>query len=165
MYLISDFINQIKVNSLNKKSFFDVNYSKLILDVCVILLNDGFIKNFFFISEINKIRVFINYYDDKSLMVQSSIFSTPGFRRYLTVKEIIRKFKFSNYAIISTPNGLISSHYLLNFFYKNFNLFRYNNKVKKKVLVIDNFGIYQTYNKGLIYSFKISDFKKSLLIN
>ncbi len=165
MYLVANFINQIKVNSLNKKSFFDVNYSKLILDVCVILLNDGFIKNFMYMENINKIRVYINYYNNKPLMVNSYVYSKPGFRRYLSIKEILKIFNFSKYAVISTPNGLISSHYLLSLYYKNFNLTKHRFINKKSVVVSDSLDLYQYYLGNLKYSFKINSLNQALLIN
>ncbi len=103
------FIGNIKNNIRFKKEFVDVPFSKKILKCSTILLNTGFIRGY---TQVNNkvIRIFLKYYKGRSVITDIGCISLPGFRKQLTLTEILRNFTDKSLLIIlSTPNGLMTN--------------------------------------------------------
>lgn len=115
--LISDMLTCIRNASAVKHIFTYIKYTKLNLNILLILINEGYIKNYSF-EKINrdlKIKIFLKY---KGWWLKKSYFSIikriskPGkriFTKYKDLKKNIPTFKYSQgIAIISTSSGLMT---------------------------------------------------------
>lgn len=101
----------IQAGIIVKRREIDVPRTRLNLEVLNLLYSEGFINGLSAASERpNQIRVFLKYFDNKSVLKQLKIVSVPSKHIYVTHKMIIKHLVNKGLFIISTSNhGLVLS--------------------------------------------------------
>ncbi|MCM8832234.1 MAG: 30S ribosomal protein S8 [Candidatus Omnitrophica bacterium] len=109
--LISDSFTIIRNAVLAKKEDALIPYSKLLLKVCEILKDEGYIDNFKIVefNNLKKIKVYLKYEMKKSVLHQIVRISKPQRRIYVKAKEIKDVLSGYGISIISTSKGVLSN--------------------------------------------------------
>ena len=109
---IADFLTRIRNGLSAKKRWVDIPSSNFKKRILLILKEESYIKDFFFINSEDKeeIRVFLKY-DFKGNPVIENIkrISRPGLRVYVGVGEAPRVLDGLGVSIISTSKGVLSN--------------------------------------------------------
>jgi small subunit ribosomal protein S8 len=110
---IADFLTCIRNGFLAKKRWVDVPSSSLKKRIALVLKEEKYIKDFFFISgDGNKefIRVFLKYdYQGKPVIENIKRVSRPGLRVYVGAGEAPRVLDGLGISILSTSKGVLSN--------------------------------------------------------
>ncbi len=110
---IADFLTRIRNGFLAKKRWVDVPSSALKKRISLVLKEEKYIKDFFFISgDGNKefIRVFLKYdYQGKPVIENIKRVSRPGLRVYVGAGEAPRVLDGLGISILSTSKGVLSN--------------------------------------------------------
>ena len=110
---IADFLTRIRNGFSAKKRWVDVPSSSLKKRIALVLKEEKYIKDFFFISgDGNKefIRVFLKYdYQGKPVIENIKRVSRPGLRVYVGVGEAPRVLDGLGISILSTSKGVLSN--------------------------------------------------------
>ena len=110
---IADFLPRIRNGFLAKKRWIDVQSSALKKRIALVLKEEKYIKDFFFISgDGNKefIRVFLKYdYQGKPVIENIKRVSRPGLRVYVGAGEAPRVLDGLGISILSTSKGVLSN--------------------------------------------------------
>lgn len=109
---ISDMLTRIRNASMVKKRTVDIPLSKVKFAIAKILESQGYVEGVE-VVEVGKrqyIRVTLKYHDNKAPAISSiQRISTPGRRIYLKSKELPIVKAGYGFAIVSTPNGLMTN--------------------------------------------------------
>ena len=109
---IADLLTRIRNGFLAKKRWVDIPSSKFKKRIVLVLKEESYIEDFFFINDSGKekIRVFLKY-DFKGNSVIESIkrVSRPGLRVYVGVGEAPRVLDGLGISILSTSKGVLSN--------------------------------------------------------
>ena len=108
---ISDLLTRIRNAHLAKHDRLDVPSSKLKLEVCKVLRDEGFIKSFRHVEGpfTGTLRIFLRYSADGAPAINSlTRVSKPGRRIYRGAREIQPVRNGLGLAIVSTSHGLLS---------------------------------------------------------
>jgi small subunit ribosomal protein S8 len=109
---ISDFLTIIRNGCHARCNYVDIPASKIKREITKTLLNKGYIKRFIVIDNGKQglIRIWLKY-DEEGLPVINMIkrVSTPGRRKYTGVKELPRVRNNLGIAIMTTPQGIMTS--------------------------------------------------------
>ena len=109
---IADLLTRIRNGFLAKKRWVDIPSSKFKKRIVLVLKEESYIEDFFFIAdgEKEKVRVFLKY-DFKGNSVIESIkrVSRPGLRVYVGVGEAPRVLDGLGISILSTSKGVLSN--------------------------------------------------------
>ena len=110
---ISDMLTRIR--NAQKAKYLKVlfPYSKLKLDICKVLLDEGFIKSYDIIecddSIMKNIQLGLKYFDKGvPAIVKIDKVSTPGKRIYTSINDLNEYYKGLGIYILSTSKGIIS---------------------------------------------------------
>lgn len=116
MNLLSDLVMRIKVANTAKILKINVINSKLCLNILKVMYKLGYIRGFIVIDN-KTITVLLKYINNKSVIKNIYVISTPGRRVYLKSKELKRQIdkKDSGFYIISTSKGLMTDEEVLLF--------------------------------------------------
>ena len=110
---IADFLTRIRNGFSAKKRWVDVPSSSLKKRIALVLKEEKYIKDFFFISAgDNKefIRVFLKYdYQGKPVIENIKRVSRPGLRVYVGAGEAPRVLDGLGISILSTSKGVLSN--------------------------------------------------------
>ena len=110
---ISDFLTRIRNGLSANKRWVDVPSSSLKKRIALVLKEEKFIKDFFFIAgEGNKedIRVFLKYdYSGKPVIENIKRISKPGLRVYVGAGQAPRVLDGLGISILSTSKGVLSN--------------------------------------------------------
>ena len=110
---IADFLTRIRNGLAAKKRWVDVPSSALKKRISLVLKEEKYINDFFFItSEGNKetIRIFLKYdYNGDSVIENIKRVSKPGLRVYVGAGEAPRVLDGLGVSIISTSKGVLSN--------------------------------------------------------
>ena len=110
---ISDFLTRIRNGLAANKRWIDVPSSTLKKRIALVLKEEKYIKDFFFItSDGNKetIRVFLKYdYNGKPFIENIKRVSKPGLRVYVASGEAPRVLDGLGISILSTSKGVLSN--------------------------------------------------------
>jgi len=110
---IADFLTRIRNGFAAKKRWVDVPSSTLKKRIALVLKEEKYIKDFFFISDgANKafIRVFLKYdYQGNSVIENIKRVSRPGLRVYVGVGDAPRVLDGLGISILSTSKGVLSN--------------------------------------------------------
>ena len=110
---IADFLTCIRNGFLAKKRWVDVPSSSLKKRIALVLKEEKYIKDFFFISGDGSkefIRVFLKYdYQGKPVITRINRVSKPGYRVYVECSKIPRVLDGLGVSILSTSKGVISN--------------------------------------------------------
>jgi len=108
---IADLLSRIRNALLAKHDRLDVPVSKLKLEVCRILKEEGFIKNFRVIdgTPVGSLRIFLRYSPEGEPAINHvERISKPGRRVYIASKDIKPVRNGLGLGIVSTSQGLLS---------------------------------------------------------
>lgn len=108
---IADLLTQIRNALLAKHDRLDVPVSKLKLEICRILKEEGFIKNFRVIegTPVGSLRIFLRYsVEGEPAISHVERVSRPGRRVYKASKDIKPVRNGLGLGIVSTSQGLLS---------------------------------------------------------
>lgn len=109
---IADLLTRIRNAHLAKHDRLDVPFSKLKLEICRLLKEEGFIRNFRLLETegpSNSVRVFLRYAPDGTPAIRNvERISKPGRRVYRGVDEIQPVRNGLGVGILSTSQGLLS---------------------------------------------------------
>ncbi|MEI6532258.1 MAG: 30S ribosomal protein S8 [Candidatus Roizmanbacteria bacterium] len=110
VHSISDLVIRIKNGCMSGKAIIESPYSLFREEVLKKLLSLHFVKSYNITGEgVDKKFVIELAYEGRNKGVTDvKIFSKPGRRYYVTVKEIEKMHEGLGYAVISTPNGLLT---------------------------------------------------------
>jgi len=108
--LIADAFTVIRNAYIAKKDETLVPHSKIMMRICEILKNEGYLENF---SEIDlgnfkKIKVYLRYANKKSVITEIKRVSRPGRRVYLPRQKIPRVLQGYGTALVSTSHGVMT---------------------------------------------------------
>ena len=110
---ISDFLTRIRNGLLAKKRWVDVPSSALKKRIALVLKEEKFLEDFFFIAgDKNKetIRVFLKYdYQGNPVIDNIKRISRPGLRVYVSAGEAPRVLDGLGISILSTSKGVLSN--------------------------------------------------------
>ena len=110
---ISDFLTRIRNGLAANKRWIDVPSSTLKKRIALVLKEEKYIKDFFFITSYgNKetIRVFLKYdYNGKPVIENIKRVSKPGLRVYVASGEAPRVLDGLGISILSTSKGVLSN--------------------------------------------------------
>ena len=110
---IADFLTRIRNGFSAKKRWVDVPSSSLKKRIALVLKEEKYIKDFFFISgDGNKefIRVFLKYdYQGKPVIENIKRVSRPGLRVYVGAGDAPRVLDGLGISILSTSKGVLSN--------------------------------------------------------
>jgi small subunit ribosomal protein S8 len=108
---IADLLSRVRNALLAKHDRLDVPVSKLKLEVCRILKEEGFIKNFRVIdgTPVGSLRIFLRYSAEGEPAINHvERISKPGRRVYIASKDIKPVRNGLGLGIVSTSQGLLS---------------------------------------------------------
>jgi len=140
--LLANFISSFNNGISIKKEFVDVNYSVLILNCLNVLVKNGYILSFKLLNK-RIIRIYLKYYKGVSVVKYLKILSTPGFRKYVKIKNLL-KLKNLDFLVISTNKGILSSNDII----LNFKNKYINNSLNLNYSLINIHNI--TFHKNII---------------
>ena len=110
---IADFLTRIRNGFSAKKRWVDVPSSSLKKRIALVLKEEKYIKDFFFISgggNKESIRVFLKYdYRGKPVIENIKRVSRPGLRVYVGAGEAPRVLDGLGISILSTSKGVLSN--------------------------------------------------------
>lgn len=99
---------QIKNASLIKKKYIDIVVNKKSIVIIKILYKNGFLQSY--IKKNNKIRIYLKYIFNKSLINNLKIISKPSISYYIDYKSLCRLSTLNlNLGILSTSFGVLTS--------------------------------------------------------
>lgn len=107
---IADLLTRIRNASAVHHDTVDVPASNMKLRIVNLLQEEGFIRNFKFMSDDKQdmIRVYLKYREDQPVISHIERISTPGRRSYVKFKNLPRVRSGLGIAIISTSRGVMS---------------------------------------------------------
>ena len=109
---ISDYLTRIRNGLLAKKRWVDIPSSKMKKRISLVLKEEKYIEDFFFISDKEKetIRIFLKYdYNGKPVIESIKRVSRPGLRVYVGVGEAPRVLDGLGISVISSSKGVVSN--------------------------------------------------------
>lgn len=109
---IADMLTRIRNASLARHPYVDIPLSKLKVHVAEVLREEGYIRELSFHGEgvRRMLRVELKYFGKKEPVLNGiRRVSRPGLRVYRGAREIPRVFGGLGTAILSTPQGVVSS--------------------------------------------------------
>jgi small subunit ribosomal protein S8 len=107
---IAQFVNVINnAQRVNKKSI-KLQYSKIKLDLCKILKEEGYIESFNVIKDGKKsyLAVFLKYFNGEAAIKMFKVVSKPSCRIYSAVKDIEPVMNGLGVMILTTPRGVMT---------------------------------------------------------
>jgi small subunit ribosomal protein S8 len=107
---LGDSLARIRNAIMRKQKQVELQKSRMVAEVCRILQENKFIKEFDIKDDARVINVTLNYEDGESSKLVSSLqrVSKPGLRIYRGYKELRPVLNGYGIAIISTPKGVMS---------------------------------------------------------
>ena len=109
---ISDYLTRIRNGLLAKKRWVDIPSSKMKKRISLVLKEEKYIEDFFFISDKEKetIRIFLKYdFNGKPVIESIKRVSRPGLRVYVGVGEAPRVLDGLGISVISSSKGVASN--------------------------------------------------------
>jgi small subunit ribosomal protein S8 len=93
-----------------KKEETHISFSNLLMQICTILKNEGYIENFkeTELGNFKKIKVYLKYEGRKSVLSEIKRVSRPGRRVYVEKKRIPKVLHGHGIGIISTSQGILT---------------------------------------------------------
>lgn len=109
---IGNLLTSIRNGLMASRPFVLVPSSHLKLEVAKILKQEGFIKSYEIIEEVDsvkkKLKIFLKYVDGESAIHEITRFSTPGRRRYSSAGNIKPVIGGLGLSILTTNRGVMS---------------------------------------------------------
>lgn len=103
---VADTLIRIKNGYLSSQKEVEAGYSKLVLNLCQLLVKEGYIQSCK--EDGRNINVVLKYESRKPALTEVKRVSKPGLRIYKGVKSLPSVLNGMGIAIISTPKGLMT---------------------------------------------------------
>ncbi len=110
---LSDMLTRIRNGQQAGKPVIECPHSKLHENVCAVLKDEGFIRDYTVnAGENNKktLTIELKYADGRGVIREISRVSKPGRRVYTNVKTMPRFYSGLGVMIVSTPGGVMADH-------------------------------------------------------
>lgn len=107
---IADLLTRIRNACMARQKYADIPFSKVKANICLILKNEGFIKDFRQIKKDvqGQIRVYLKYDDARQPIINGlKRMSKPGLRKYVAARRIPTVLGKMGIAIVSTSKGIV----------------------------------------------------------
>jgi small subunit ribosomal protein S8 len=103
--------SKIQNGYLNNKQNISINYTKLNSKLLYLFYKNGYILNFFIVTQSNKkkIKILLNYKNDVPVLTKIKIISKPSCKVFCNLKYLTKQKNNNNFYIISTSKGFLSS--------------------------------------------------------
>ena len=107
---VADMLTRIRNAAAAGHRRVDMPVSKFKTEIARLLRDNHFIHDYKVLDDglHGVLRIFLKYYEEKSVIREVKRVSSPGLRRYVKVGEIPRVKNGLGMAILSTPKGLMS---------------------------------------------------------
>jgi len=107
---VADMLTRIRNASQAGHRRVDVPVSKLKVEIARLLKENHYISDYKRLDDgrFGLLRVYLRYHNDAPVIRSLQRVSSPGLRRYVSVREIPRVKNGLGMAILSTPQGLMS---------------------------------------------------------
>jgi len=106
---IADFLTLIRNASRAKKESVDVLQSKMNREILEIVKREGYISDFKPLEESRKIRVYLKYSSNRSVIKNMRKISRPGLKVYTPYSKIPNVLRGLGIAVISTSKGVMTN--------------------------------------------------------
>ncbi|MBS1260800.1 MAG: 30S ribosomal protein S8 [Calditrichaeota bacterium] len=109
---IADYLTRIRNAMHAKHPRVDIPASRMKREITKILIEEGYLRNYLNIDDGKQgiLRVFLKYGRDGAPAISGlRRISRPGLRRYVGYRDVPRVRNNLGLAVLSTPNGVISS--------------------------------------------------------
>ncbi len=110
---LGDMLTRIRNGQQAGKQMIACLYSKLHENVCAVLKEEGYIRDYKVVdlgSNKKEISVYLKYAEGKGVIRKIDRVSKPGRRIYANVKTMPRFYNGLGILVLSTPQGVISDH-------------------------------------------------------
>ena len=110
---LSDLLSRIRNGQSAGKATIECLFSRLHENVCAVLTDEGYIKDFKTESQENNKKALVvelKYAEGKGVIRQIDRVSKPGRRVYTNVKTMPRFYNGLGILIVSTPSGVMADH-------------------------------------------------------
>lgn len=104
---VSDALTRIKNGYMARKVEVKISYSKLVFNICELLVKAGFLESVEKSGE-RDIKVILKYQNRKPSLTDLKRVSKPGRRVYMGAKALPYVLNGLGMALISTPKGLMT---------------------------------------------------------
>jgi small subunit ribosomal protein S8 len=108
---IADYLTRIRNATRAKRTKVDIPASRLKKEITKILQEEAYIRNHIFIEDGKQgvIRIYLKYDDDNHSVISGlRRISTPGYRQYVTRRNIPRVFNNLGISILTTSQGIMT---------------------------------------------------------
>ncbi|MGI4816497.1 MAG: 30S ribosomal protein S8 [Janthinobacterium lividum] len=107
---IADMLTSIRNGQRSNKIFVTVPFSKIKENIIKVLKYEGYICNYIIQNiHISQLKIFLKYYNGKSVIEHISRISRPSLRRYCTKHKIPVVMNNLGIAILSTSRGMMTN--------------------------------------------------------
>ena len=110
---LSDMLSRIRNGQQAGKATIECPYSRLHANVCAVLKDEGYIREYVVRDLDNNKKVLdiqLKYAEGKGVIRQIDRVSKPGRRIYTNVKDMPRFYNGLGVLIVSTPGGVMADH-------------------------------------------------------
>lgn len=109
---ISDMLTRVRNALMLRKDSVEVPHSKIKKEVSRVLKENGYITDFFEVSDdkFKKIKLVLKYHEGRSVIQGLKRVSTPGRRVYVGTQEVPRVMGGMGVAVVSTSRGILTGH-------------------------------------------------------
>ena len=110
---LGDMLTRIRNGQMAQKDVIDCPHSKLRANVCAVLKDEGFIRDFKIVDLDNNKRnlvIELKYEEGRGVIRQIDRVSKPGRRVYSAQKDLQHFYNGLGIFILSTPKGVIADH-------------------------------------------------------
>ena len=110
---LGDMLTRIRNGQMAQKDVIECPHSKLRANVCAVLKDEGFIRDFSVVDLENNKRnlvIELKYEEGRGVIRQIDRVSKPGRRVYSAQKDLQHFYNGLGIFILSTPKGVIADH-------------------------------------------------------
>jgi small subunit ribosomal protein S8 len=110
--LLSDMLTRIRNGQHARLSKVGAQYSNVLANVCDVLKNEGYIKDWVKTGEENKptLEIHLKYHEGEPVIKELKRISRPGRRHYSAVDVLKKVNNGLGISIVSTSAGVMSDH-------------------------------------------------------
>lgn len=107
---VADMLTRIRNGCAAGHRRVDVPVSKLKVEIARLLKENRYVADYKVLDDgrFGQLRIYLKYHNDAPVIRALQRVSSPGLRRYVSVREIPRVKNGLGMAILSTPQGLMS---------------------------------------------------------
>jgi len=109
---IADFLTRVRNALMARKTYVDIPFSRVKLDLARVLLEAYYIRDYVHVDEGPQgfVRVYLKYTNGRPAIQGLRRVSTPGLRQYVGSRDIPRVRNGLGTAILTTPKGLLTGN-------------------------------------------------------